>query len=62
DRNGLTVVLNTTTGNGLADGAGALAREAAGEGEPSRVVATYEAPATSLGATDDAVCIAGDTP
>ena len=57
DRNGVTVVLTTTTGNGLASvAASAVAIE------DSRVVATHAAPAASLGSVDAAVCIANDTP
>jgi hypothetical protein len=57
DRTGVTVVLTTTTGNGLASASASPAMI-----EDSRVVATYQAPAASLDAVDAAVCIANDTP
>ncbi len=69
ERDGVTVVLTTPPGvDGAtsASGAGLAQRSigTAGEAviEDSGVVATYEAPATSLRSADAAVCIVNDTP
>lgn len=64
DRNGITAVLTTPTGVDMANASMLAATGIADEAvfEDSRVVATYEAPTTSLRSADAAVCIARDTP
>ena len=55
DRNGVTVVLTTPPGlTGTANAS--IAMVPAGAADASRVVETYEAPATSLSSTDAQVC------
>jgi hypothetical protein len=63
DRNGVTAVLTTPTGFDAGASSSRIAT-ATGTAEiaASRIVATHEAPATSLGSVDAAVCIANDTP
>ena len=58
DRAGVTVSSTVPTGNAAAEPVTTVARAPS----ETRVVATYAAPATSLAATDAAVCITGDTP
>ena len=60
DPSGLTVSLTVPTGSLVGDAAATVARTQ--PAPETRVVASYEAPVTSLAATDDAVCITGDTP
>jgi hypothetical protein len=68
-RDGVTVVLTTPSGIDRAVHASELAAEEPAHAtsgdraiDGSRVVATHQAPAASLRATDAAVCIASDTP
>jgi hypothetical protein len=63
-RDGVTVVL--TTPSGISAATTSMMDMPVGTDEPivdaSRVLATFQAPATSLRAADAAVCIANDTP
>jgi hypothetical protein len=61
-RDGVTVVATLPSGSASAVESPAIAARASPGTEDGWIVATYQAPATSLRAADAAVCIANDTP